>query len=66
MQPIVIPSRSLKVAIDLRALVTTGLWPAIAVSSATAELTFLQSEVASPTPMLMTIFSIRGASMSFA
>jgi hypothetical protein len=30
LQPIGMPSRSLKVAIDLRALVMTGFWPAIA------------------------------------
>ena len=36
MQPIGMPSRSLKLAIALRALVITGFCPAIAVSSATA------------------------------
>ncbi len=36
MQPMDMPSRSLNAAIDLRALVTTGFWPAICVSSFTA------------------------------
>jgi hypothetical protein len=50
----------LKTAIDLRAAVTTGFWPAILVMSATAlSITFL-SATASPTPMLMTILSMRG------
>ena len=66
LQPMFIPSRSLKVAIDLRALVITGFWPAIAVSSATAIPIFLESDVASPTPMLITILSRRGASREFA
>ena len=35
--PIGWPSRSLKVAIDFLALVTTGFWPVIARSSSTAE-----------------------------
>ena len=51
--PIAMPSRSLKVAIDLRDLVTTGFWPVIAVRSATAPSTALRSLTASPTPMLM-------------
>jgi hypothetical protein len=37
MQPIAMFSRSLKFAMALRALVTTGFWPAIAVISATAD-----------------------------
>ena len=36
MAPIDMPSRSLKAAIDFLALVTTGFWPAIALSSFTA------------------------------
>jgi hypothetical protein len=46
--------------------VITGFWPAIAVSSATAALIFLESVVASPTPMLITILSIRGACRGFS
>ena len=41
LQPIAMPSRSLKVAIDLRDLVITGFWPVIAVRSATAPSTLL-------------------------
>ena len=63
--PIAMPSRSLKVAIDLRDLVTTGFWPVIAVRSATAPSTALRSLTASPTPMLMTILSSFGTSKAF-
>ena len=57
------PSRSLKVAIDFLALVTIGFWPVIMASSFAAACSFLLSCVALPTPMLTTIFSIRGTSM---
>ena len=63
--PIGIFSRSLKVAIDLRALVTTGFWPAISARSAAATDGFLESPVASPTPMLSTILSRRGTCIAF-
>ncbi|MNC87789.1 hypothetical protein D3C83_35460 [compost metagenome] len=36
MQPTGYPARTLKLAIDLRDLVTTGFWPAMRVMSATA------------------------------
>ena len=55
----------LEVAIDLRDLVTTGFWPAIAVRSATAPSMFLLSLTASPTPMLMTILSSFGTCIGF-
>ena len=60
MQPIVIPSRSLKLAIDFRARVTMGFCPEMAVMSATAASIFLLSPTASPTPMFSTIFSSAG------
>ena len=65
LEPIGMPSRSLKVAIELRDLVTTGFWPVIAVRSATAPSTALRSLTASPTPMLMTILSSFGTSKGF-
>src|SRR5215470_1754830 len=65
LQPIGWPSRTLKVAIDLRALVITGFWPAISDRSAAAASTFLRSLTPSPMPMLMTIFWITGTCMRF-
>ena len=56
--PIGMPSRTLKVAIDLRARVIAGFCPAILARSASAAVTFLVSLTASPTPMLTTILSI--------
>src|SRR5579883_2691448 len=58
-------SRSLKVAMDFFARVTTGFWPVMAASSLAAASTFLTSCTASPTPMLTTIFSRRGTSSGF-
>ncbi len=63
--PSVMPSRTLKVAIDLRARVITGFWPAISARSPAAFSTFLRSATASPTPMLSTIFSMRGTCIGF-
>ena len=63
--PIFWPSRSLKVAIDFFALVTTGFWPAIARSSSTAESMILGFAMASPRPMLMVIFMSRGTCILF-
>ena len=40
--PIGMPSRSLKSAIDVRALVITGFWPAISARSSAADWTFLE------------------------
>ena len=62
--PITMPSRSLKPAIDVRALVGTGFWPAIFARSAIAALTFLELATASPMPMLMTILSSLGICIS--
>ena len=63
--PIGMPSRSLNCAIDFFALVITGFWPAISSISEAACSTRFLSWVASPTPMLSTIFSIRGISSAF-
>ena len=63
--PIGRPSRILKPAIAFLATVFTGFCPAISVSSATAASSFFWSPAASPTPMLMTIFSRRGTCIGF-
>ena len=64
--PIGMPSRSLNWAIDLRALVTTGFWPVMAVRSRTAPSMSLLSLAASPTPMLTTTLTTPGTCMTFA
>src|SRR5690606_4034767 len=58
-------SRTLKPAIDLRACVITGFWPAMRSRSAAAARTFLESATASPTPMFSTILSSFGVCMTF-
>jgi len=58
--PTGMPSRSLKLAIDLRARRTCARWPAIVVSSSTALSSCFASVFASPTPMLSVIFWRRG------
>ena len=63
--PIVMPSRSLKLASDRVARVTSGFWPEIRVMSSTAPSIFFRSWVASPTPMFRTIFSRRGIWFGF-
>ena len=63
MTPIDWPARSLKPAIERRALVTMGFWPLMAVRSLTAPSMSDGWAVARPTPMLMTILSKRGACM---
>ena len=60
LQPIDTPSRNLKPAIDLRALVTNAFCPVIWPSSLTAASRSLALLVASPIPTLITTFSIRG------
>ena len=60
MQPIARPSRILKLAIALRARVTTGFWPAILAMSPTAASMFFLSLTASPTPMFSVILVMRG------
>ena len=61
--PTAIPSRSLKLAIDFRALRTCARWPAIVVSSSIAASSAFASVFASPTPMFRVIFSMRGTCM---
>ena len=62
--PITMFSRSLKPAMDLRARVGAGFWPAIVVRSLMAALTFLESATASPMPMFSTILSSLGICIS--
>ena len=65
LQPIGRPLRILNPAMAFFASVRTGFWPLIRVSSVTALSSFLLSPVASPTPMLMTIFSSFGTCIGF-
>ena len=58
--PTGIPSRSLKLAIDLRARRTLGRWPAIVCSCSVAASSIGVACLASPTPMLSVIFTRRG------
>ena len=62
--PTGMPSRSLKLAIDLRARRTFGCWPAIVASCSWAASSILVSCLASPTPMFSVIFSMRGTSIT--
>ena len=63
--PIALPSRSLKPAIDFLALVTIGFWPVMMREVGDRALEQRRpAAVAWPTPMLMTIFSSRGTSMT--
>src|SRR5699024_1076065 len=63
--PIVMPSRSLNCAMDLRSLVTWGFWPVIAARSRMAPSMTLESRAASPTPMFTTTLVRPGTSMTF-
>ena len=63
--PMGMPARSLNVAMDLRALVTRGCWPAMAASSLTATSSALGLSLQSPRPMLITILSIFGIWLTF-
>src|SRR2546428_4552056 len=63
--PMGTPARSLKLAIDFFALVTTGFWPAIVASSSTALSSTFMLAIASPMPMFTTIFSTFGTAMTF-
>ena len=58
--PTGIPSRSLKLAIDLRARRTFGCWPVIVASCSVAASSTGVACFASPTPMLSVILSRRG------
>ena len=57
------PSRSLKLAIDLRARRTWARWPAIVESSSIAASSAFASVFASPTPMFSVIFVTFGTRM---
>ena len=61
-QPIACPSRRLKFAIAFLARVTTGRWPVMAASSATAASNPLGFLGASPIPTFRTIFTSFGIS----
>ena len=60
------PSRTLKAAIDFFAFVVTGFWPVIEARSATRGSMILTFWVASPRPMLTTIFSSFGIAITFS
>jgi len=59
------PARSLKLAIDFFARVTSGRCPVIRVSSSTALSICRGSATASPTRMFTTAFSTRGTCITF-
>jgi hypothetical protein len=61
LQPIGMPSRSLKPAIDLRASVVTGFWPLICVICSIAWSSAFESVFASETPMFSVILTSFGA-----
>ncbi len=63
--PMTMPSRSLKPAMEVRALVGRGFWPVMAARSFIADCVFLESATASPMPMLTTILSSLGICISF-
>ena len=56
--PIARPSRSLKFAMLVRALVTTGFWPVIWIKITDSSIQALGLSRASPMPILMTTFLI--------
>ena len=60
------PSRRRNCAIDFFAFLVIGFWPVIAWRSPVAASSALLFEIASPMPMLTTIFSSFGACMMFA
>ena len=63
-QPMDMPSRSLKLAMDLRALVIAGRWPLMSARSSTASSSSLALVLASPTPMLRVTLVTRGTSIT--
>ena len=65
-QPIGMPSRSLKPAIDFFAFRTVAFWPVIVPRSRAAVSTFDFDSTAPFTPMLMTIFSSFGTACAFS
>ena len=62
-QPIATPPRSLKAAIGLRALVTTGFCPAIDANSATALSSSRELPIALPMPMFSLTAAMRGTAI---
>ncbi len=64
--PIGIPVRSRNCAIERLARVTIGFWPVIVVRSPTAASSALALAIASPRPMLTTIFSTCGICIGLA
>ena len=64
--PTGIPARSLKAATDLRAFTTIGCWPVIMRTSPTADSSARALSLASPMPMLTTIFATRGTCITFS
>ena len=65
MQPIGMPLRILKFAIDFFARVITGFCPAICPSSAAAVSSSFTFWLASPRPMLSVTFETRGTAIAF-
>jgi hypothetical protein len=63
--PIGIPLRTLNAAIDFFARRVTGFCPVMRASSSAPASTIFTFEVASPSPMFTTTFSIRGTAMTF-
>ncbi len=59
------PLRTLNAAIDFFARRVTGFWPVMRASSSAPVSMSLAFDVASPSPMLTTTFSIRGTAMTF-
>src|SRR6266851_2183308 len=66
LMPIVWPSRSLKAATDLRALISDGFCPVIVTTSPTAASSALSLSFASPIPMLTTTLATLGTSITFS
>ena len=64
LQPMGMPSRILKPAIEFLARVITGRCPAIVASSSTASSSAFELSLASPTPMLSVIFWSRGTAIT--
>ena len=65
LQPMPMPWRMWKPAMDFFARVMQGCWPVMMRRSFMAASSSLWSEAAAPTPMFTTIFSRRGTSLMF-
>ena len=64
--PMGIPVRSRNWAMERLARVTIGFWPVIVARSPTAASSAFALAIASPRPMLTTIFSSRGTCIGFS